>query len=146
VNTKLIYLSLFLGAIFSIGGGSKAQAQIIGELKASIPFDFHAGGATLPAGKYTIHVLESPQENMLEIRSDDNHSSALIETRDAQSHILPKTSELLFNHTGNDYYLSRIFDQEDRDGAAVLDSGYSKKYGTSTAIDQRHIAATYKSN
>ena len=125
MKLKLIYLSLFLGAIFIVGG-SKAQAQVIGELKANIPFEFHAGGATLPAGTYTIRVVDSLEDNLLEIRGADNHRAALIDTRDAHSPILPKTSELVFNHTGSDYYLTRIFDQENKDGAALLDSGYSK--------------------
>lgn len=126
MKRKLIYLSLFLGAI-SIVGGSKAQAQVLGELKASIPFEFHAGGATLPAGTYTIRVVDSLEDNLLEIRGDDNHRAALIDTRDAHSPVLPKTSELVFNHTGSDYYLTSIFDQENKDGAALWDSGYSKK-------------------
>jgi hypothetical protein len=125
MKLKLIYLSLFLGAI-SIVGGSKAQAQVLGELKANIPFEFHAGGATLPAGTYTIRVVDSLEDNLLEIRGDDNHRAALIDTRDARSRTLPKTSELVFNHTGSDYYLTRIFDQENKDGAALWDSGYSK--------------------
>src|SRR5258707_635758 len=121
MKLKLIYLSLFLGAIFIVGG-SKAQAQVLGELKANIPFEFHAGGATLPAGTYTIRVVDSLEDNLLEIRGADNHRAALLDTRDARSSILPKTSELVFNHTGSDYYLSRIFDQENQDGAALWDS------------------------
>jgi hypothetical protein len=141
---KLIYLSLFLGAI-SIAGGSKAQAQIIGDLKATIPFEFHAAGATLPAGSYIIHVLDGPGDNILEIRGDDNHAVALLNTRDARSPIVPNTSELLFNHAGNDYYLTRIFDQENNDGAAVINSGYSKKYRASAPIAQKQVTI-YKSN
>jgi hypothetical protein len=141
---KLIYLSLFLGAI-SIVGGSKAQAQIIGDLRATIPFEFHAAGATLPAGSYIIHVVDGPEDNILEIRGDDNHTVVLLNTRDARSPILPNMSELLFNHAGNDYYLTRIFDQASKDGAAVMDSGYSKKYGASAPIDQKQVAI-YKSN
>ena len=147
MKLKLVYLSLFLGAIFFVGGGSKAQAQIVGNLKANIPFEFHAGAATLPAGDYTIRVLDGPEENTLEIRGDDNHIGALIQTRDAHSPILPKTSELIFNHTGDDYYLARIFDQENKDGAAILGTGYSKKYGAfAPPVDQKHVTAIYKSN
>jgi hypothetical protein len=144
MKLKLIYFSLFLGAI-SIVGGSKAQAQVIGDLKATIPFDFHAAGATLPAGSYTIRVLDGSEDNILEIRGDDNHDVALLATRSARSAVLPKTSELVFNHSGSDYYLTRIFDQEDKDGAAILDSGYSKKYGTAAPADQTNVSI-YKSN
>ena len=33
---------------------AKAHAQIIGELEADIPFQFYAGTAKLPAGKYVV--------------------------------------------------------------------------------------------
>jgi hypothetical protein len=143
---KLIYLFPVLSAIL-IGGGSKAHAQVIGELKASIPFEFHAGGATLPAGVYTFNVLEGADNNTVEVRNTDMHNSVLIETRNAHSKALPKASELLFNHTDGSYYLARIFDQEDKDGLAVFDSSYRKKFGPMVApVDQKDIATVYKTN
>ena len=147
MNTKkLLYLFPVLTAILAIGG-SKAHAQVIGELKASIPFEFHAGGVTLPAGNYTISVPEGFESNVMEIRSADNHSSVLIETIDVQSGSLPKNSELLFDHTGDEYYLARIFDHDDKSGVAVIDPDYTKKYkGTLPPADQKHIALVYKTN
>jgi hypothetical protein len=142
---KLIYLFPVLIAILFVGG-SKAQAEVIGELKASIPFEFHAGGTTLPAGSYTITVLEGSDNSALEIMSADRHHSALLETIDVHAKGLPKSTELLFNHTDGNYYLARIFNQEDKDGVAVLDSGYSKKFGTMIAPVDQHVAAVFKTN
>lgn len=145
MKKKLIYLFPVLIAILVVGV-TKAQAQVIGELKAKIPFEFHAGGATLPPGNYTIEVLPNSEFNLMEIKSDDNHSVALFQTIGVQSSSLPKNSELLFDHTGGDYYLARIFDEDDKSGAAVLDAEYAKKYGAALpAVDFEHVAVVYKS-
>ena len=58
---------------------SKAHAQIIGNLEANIPFQFHAGDAKLPAGKYFIHALNNSDLSMMEITSADGSISALFE-------------------------------------------------------------------
>jgi hypothetical protein len=146
MKKKLIYLFPVLSAILVVGV-IKAQAQVIGEIKARIPFEFHAGGATLPAGDYTIEVLPNSEFNLMEIRSADNHSSALIQAIGVQSRSLPQNSELLFDHTGGDYYLARIFDENDKSGVAVMNAEYAKKNGGSLPpVDSKHIAVVYKSN
>jgi len=49
---------------------------------ASIPFAFSAGKTTLPAGKYTITVLNPASDRkILQIRSVDGRSSAVVLTR-----------------------------------------------------------------
>lgn len=124
---KLIYLFPVLSAILVVGG-SKAEAQVIGELKATIPFEFHAGRTTLPAGNYTINVLRGPGSDLVEIRGDNKyHATALLQTVDDDSVSLSKTSQLVFDHTGGDYYLARIFDQDGNSGVEVIDPDYTKK-------------------
>jgi hypothetical protein len=146
IKRKLIYLFAVLCAILVVGG-SKAQAQVISELKAKIPFEFHAGGATLPAGNYTINVLGGIESNLVEIRSDDNHSSALLQTMDVESGNQSKPAELLFDHTDGAYYLARIFNQNEDAGVAVIDSSFSKKYGESVPpVDTNHVEAVYKAD
>jgi hypothetical protein len=123
---KLIYLFPVLSAILVVGG-NKAHAQVTGELKATIPFEFHAAGSILPAGNYTINVLRGPGSNLIEIRGDNNHATALLQTMDDDSVSLSKTSQLIFDHTGGDYYLAKIFDQDGNSGVEVIDPDYAKK-------------------
>jgi hypothetical protein len=145
MKKKLIYLFPALIAIL-VAGVSKAQAQINDELKATIPFEFHAGGATLPPGNYTVEEVQDSQFNLIEIKSDDSRSVALLQTIGVQPRSLLKNSELLFDHTGGDYYLARIFDEDDDSGVAVMDAEYAKKYGAALpAVDFEHIAVAYKS-
>jgi hypothetical protein len=124
-----------------------AQGQIIGQLEANIPFTFHAGGAKLPPGKYTIHVLDDTDLNEMEIRSADGRTSALFEVREAQDSTAPKKSELVFNHYGDRYFLSKLFDEGEKVGSAVVESGYAKKYASGGASDEeKEVAASHLGN
>lgn len=129
----VIVLSLLLS-------GGIAQAQIVGQLDANIPFAFHAGLARFPAGKYIIRTQEGSDFSAMEIQSADGEHSALFDVRAAQSVRAPHTGELIFNHVGNRYYLAKIFDDGDKNGVVLLDTGYSKKYGAGLDKgEQKHV-------
>ncbi len=81
-----------------------ARAQT-GELKASIPFSFYAGGQDFPAGEYTIQ--------------RDPANTALIHLSDGAGHTLttftiravrqPENGpKLIFNKYGDEYFLSEV--------------------------------------
>ena len=77
---------------------SKAHAQIIGELEANIPFQFHAGNVKLPAGKYLIHMLDGGADpGVMEITNADGSTAALFEVQQAQANSSPAKSELIFD-------------------------------------------------
>ena len=80
-----------------------AQTKLI----ASIPFAFNAGKTTLPAGRYTITVLNpSSDRKILQIRSMNGRSSAVILT----TGIIGNTSEkakLVFERYGDRYVFAQ---------------------------------------
>jgi len=135
MKQRVLCLLGFIGVVLSMSTIS-AQGQIIGQLEADIPFTFHAGGAKLPPGKYTIHVLDNTDLSLMEIQSADGRTSALFEVREAQDSTTPKKAELVFNHYGNRYFLSKLFDGGDKLGSAVVESGYSKQYASGGASDE----------
>lgn len=138
-----------LGVIGVVLGMStiSAQGQIIGQLEANIPFTFHAGGAKLPPGKYLIHVLPGSDLSLMEIQSTDDRTSALFEVRDAQDSTTPKNAELIFNHYGSRYFLSKLFDGGDKVGSAVVEAGYVKKYAPGGVSDEvKEVAAIHQGN
>lgn len=97
-----------------------------------------------PAGKYKIRVDDGSDLKTMEIQSADGKSSALFEVRSAQAQNNPQSTELIFNHYGNRYFLAKIFDEGARAGSAVVDSGYSKKYGASLeAGETEHVAGRH---
>ena len=82
-----------------------AQAQT--KVNASIPFAFTAGKTTLPAGRYTITVVNpSSDRKILQIRSLDGRSSAMILT----TGIIRKASDnskLVFEHHSDRYVFAQ---------------------------------------
>jgi len=146
MKQRVLCLLGFIGVVLGMST-TGAQGQIIGQLEADIPFTFHAGGAKLPPGKYVVHVLDNTDLGLMEIQSADGRTSALFEVREAQDSTEPKMSELVFNHYGNRYFLSKLFDNGEKVGSAVVDSGYSKQYASGGASDgERDVPASHAGN
>lgn len=127
-------LPLFVAFMFALAiHPSKAQAQIIGDLEANIPFQFHVGNTKLPAGTYRIHMLDNTDLTLMEISSPDGSISALFEVQDAEVNTTPKKNELIFNKYGDRYFLTKLFDEGNANGSEVLKSKYEKRLGDATA-------------
>jgi len=98
-NISLIVI-VFAGVIAI---NAHAQTRVI----ASIPFAFNVGKTTLPAGRYTITVLNpSSDRKILQIRSMNGRSSAVILT----TGIIGNTSEkakLVFERYGDRYVFAQ---------------------------------------
>ena len=122
---------------------SKAHAQIIGNIEANIPFQFHVGDSKLPAGKYMIHVLDMSDLSVMEISSADGSTSALFEVHEAEANSSPAKTELIFNKYGNRYFLAKLFDEGNPSGSTVDESRYEKKVSEATAEAQAHIPAVH---
>ena len=139
------WLSLLIAVLFaSMVYPGKASAQIIGNLEVNIPFQFHAGNAKLPAGKYVIHMLDNSDLTIMEISSLDGSTSALFQVQDAEANSTPAKSELIFNKYGNRYFLAKLFDESNADGSAVIESRYEKRIDKATAEAQEHVPARHQ--
>jgi hypothetical protein len=123
---------------------TKAHAQIIGDLEANIPFQFHAGNTKLPPGKYVIRVLDNTDLTFMEISSADGSTSALFEVREAEVNSAPAKSELIFNKYGNRYFLAKLFDEGNPSGSTVDESRYEKRISQATAEAQAHVPAHHR--
>ena len=95
---------MMLVGILAVG----AHAQTSGAQKviASVPFTFSVGKTTLPAGKYTITVLNpSSDRKILQIRSMNGHSSAMVLTT-TSSVKASDDAKLVFERDGDRYYFA----------------------------------------
>jgi hypothetical protein len=120
----------------------RAHAQIVGDLEADIPFQFHAGDAKLPAGKYRIHMLDNTDLTLMEISSADGSTSALFEVQAAIKKQAPADSELIFNKYGNRYFLATLFDEGNENGSRVVESRYEKRISRENkSAEQQHVSA-----
>ena len=105
------YLNFPLAIIILIGVVAiSAQAQSSSNaqrLIAKIPFAFTVGHKTLPAGRYTITVLNpSSDRKTLQVRSMDGHSSAIVLTTAANA-TATDNAKLVFDCYGDHYYFAQ---------------------------------------
>lgn len=137
-------LSLFIALIFVLAmHTTKAEAQIDRELEANIPFEFHAGSAKLPPGKYSIQWLEDANLTMMQIRSADRSVSALFEVRTTEENSAPAQGELIFNKYGNDYFLAKLFDDYNPTASEVVKSRDEKTVSKAAMATQEHVLAQH---
>jgi hypothetical protein len=71
----------------------------------------------------------------------------LFQVQEAQNSTAPAKSELVFNHYGNRYFLSKLFDEGEKVGSAVVESGYLKQYASGGASDgEKDVPASHAGN
>jgi hypothetical protein len=135
-------LSLFVTLLLALTiYASKAKAQIVGDLEANIPFQFHVGNTKLPAGEYRIHPLDDSDLTVMEISSADGSISALFEVQNTDAKSAPAKSELIFNKYGDRYFLAKLFDEASPSGSELAKSRYEKRISQQAAEAQEHVPA-----
>jgi hypothetical protein len=123
---------------------AKAHAQIVGDLEVNIPFQFHAGDAKLPPGKYVIHMLDESDLRFMEISSADRSTSVLFQVEGAAANSAPARSELIFNKYGENYFLAKLFDEGNPSGSEVPKSRYEKRISQQAVEAQTHVPAKHR--
>jgi hypothetical protein len=89
----------------SLGLGFSARAQDTEGVRVKVPFEFVVGGATLPAGTYTVGRPSVDAPSGVVIRSFGHEVSVLPQVVDATPAGQPK---LRFEHLGDKYFLSEV--------------------------------------
>jgi hypothetical protein len=102
---KKLFSTTVLSLICLLGLGISAHAQDASRLAVTVPFDFIAGGQTLPAGTYTVSRASQSSWVGLAIRSYDNGVFLLpVAFDDAAA----DQAKLAFAHVGDKYFLSEV--------------------------------------
>ena len=103
---KMSYLTAVLMLTCLLGVGVSARAQDADAVVASVPFEFVAGGATLPAGEYRVSRVNPGITRELAISGYDKGNAFLLPVAfdDGPSN----EPTLSFEHVGGKYFLSRI--------------------------------------
>src|SRR5438445_6062980 len=139
------FLSFLLLPVFALTiFAGKASAQIVGDLDADIPFQFHVGNKELPAGKYRIHVQDDSDLTVMEITSVDGSTSALFQVQESDANSAPAKSELIFNKYGNRYFLTKLFDEGNPSGSKVVESRYEKQVSKAAVEAQEHVPGHHR--
>jgi hypothetical protein len=100
------YIVAILTLIGLLGIGNSARAQSADGVVVTVPFEFVAGGATLPAGEYKVRrVSPGVNRELLSISSYDKGTFLLPMTFDGVAADQPTLS---FEHVAGKYFLSKI--------------------------------------
>jgi hypothetical protein len=86
-----------------LGLGISSPAQDTEGVRVKVPFEFVAGGATLPAGTYTVGRLSVGDQSVIAISSYGNGALVIAIAVDGAPAGKPKLS---FEHLGDKYFLS----------------------------------------
>lgn len=105
--TKALALVSFLVAVSC---STAAHAQSARTMKFHIPFNSMFNKTSMPAGDYTVRILDGASAKVLLIQSDDGRvkaaaaSSIAVTARESASH-----AKLVFNRYGDQYFLSQVW-------------------------------------
>ena len=113
--------TLLIGCLLAGVGVVTTKAQIDSDtpVEANVSHAFVVRDTTLPAGKYTIKVLDESNPNVLEIRSNRANAAVTFETQDIQADRTARQTELLFNKIGDHYFPSQIWVSDLNSGVQV---------------------------
>jgi hypothetical protein len=105
---KRSYLTAALMFTCLLGVGISARAQDTDAVVVSVPFEFVAGGATLPAGEYRINRASPGVNRELAIRGYDKGGAFLFPLAFDEVSVADNEPTLSFEHVGGKYFLSKI--------------------------------------
>jgi hypothetical protein len=103
-----LYLSIAIMIMFGVFAfNGKAQTSVSPEMRAHVPFAFTVGGKTLPAGDYTVRILNPTSDRKtLQIRSTSGRVSAMVQTVGVNA-ALAKNTKLVFRRYGEQYFFAQ---------------------------------------
>jgi hypothetical protein len=123
------YFNTAIAMIILVGtftASAYAQTASTQPVVANIPFDFNVGSKKLPAGKYTITVINPASDRkVLQIRSSNGHSTAITQTTGVSVTASEKTN-LAFNRYGDQYFFAQVRMAGETTGLAALKSSVER--------------------
>ena len=105
---RQILLMVVATFLVAVGVGS-VQAQNAGAMAVSVPFEFAAGGKTLPAGEYLVRRNIAGAHVTVQLRSNDGRRSLDLAIHTVAGTDVQSESKLVFNKYGDQYFLSQVW-------------------------------------
>ena len=113
MNKHLVALTLCFALVIT----AAANAQTI-KLKVNVPFNFIAGGVTLPAGEYTVKTVDDGAR-VLSFSNSNSHAANLVISNTCVSVKPSQGTKLVFHRYGSRYMLSEIWVNGDSSGHQI---------------------------
>jgi hypothetical protein len=104
---KRKYASVLLALIGLLGMSTAAKAQIRGQVKITLPFEFVVDGKTLPPGTYTVSSFADDKYSGLVLSNYESRVSVFVLPFDVES-VSAGEPEITFQRVGEQLFLSSI--------------------------------------
>jgi hypothetical protein len=105
IHLSFAVLMLVLMSLAAVSAEAQASGAPIARTR--IPFAFNVGRTALPAGEYTVTVVNPASDRkVLQIRSTDGRVSALVQTTGATTHAADNAM-LVFHRYGDKYFFAQ---------------------------------------
>lgn len=111
---KLAYSFLIIAAVASIVCVEPARAQSDRLLAVTVPFNFYVKDRALPAGEYTVALVQVAGADAIKMQSADGRLTAFIPSHAARLRGDQASAQLLFNQYEDRYFLAQVNGLEDR--------------------------------
>ena len=108
-----------------------ANAQTL-NVKATVPFNFMVGNASLPAGDYGIQSALSGDSKALAIRNENAGGAMIVLSSAAVSAQASPDTRLVFHRYGDSYFLSQIWTAGSSSGKEIGVSQREKEMAKNT--------------
>jgi hypothetical protein len=105
---KSSYVTAILMLMCLLGVGVSAHAQDPDAVIVSVPFEFMAGGATLPAGEYRVSRANPGMNRELAINGYNKRNAFLLPLSFDDVAAADGQPALSFEHVGGKYFLAEI--------------------------------------
>ena len=102
------YFTAVLMLTCLLGVGVSARAQDADAVVVKVPFEFVAGGATLPAGEYRVSRINPGTNRELAISGYNKGGAFLLPLAFDDGAAAANQPTVSFEHVGNKYFLSKI--------------------------------------
>jgi len=119
---KRQFLILIAIAALAAALPTNAFGQTGKTVKANVKFDFQIGERIYPAGEYRIESISRLNDNILQIRSvgDVNKNQMFVANYSIGG--IGKTPRLVFQKSGKNYFLTKVFLDTDQWGYSIRPS------------------------
>lgn len=114
-------LSVSLFSLIALATANSANAQITGEVEATVSHSFIVSSKTLPPGKYIFRIQGNSTAGVMSVVSADGKQSDDFMVRQSQAPTPPAHSMLVFRRYGDKEFLSKVYQAGNAVGVAVAE-------------------------
>lgn len=136
---KLVYSLLVIALLGMVVCVEPARAQTARGLAVTVPFNFYVKDRALPAGQYTVALVQLAGADALKIQSADGHLTAIIPSHAARVRPGQAKPELVFSRYEDRYFLAQVGGLEEQSAQQIF-----RSQGEAEAVKSARTAASQR--